>query len=57
MRDKVIFVDFTKTKTKRKKHSLLSILKNFFIKIFSSTNNPSDPNDTKKIIRYNRDIS
>lgn len=55
MRDKVIFVDFTKNKNK--KQSILSILKNFFRKIFNSTNTPSDPSDTKKVIHYNRDIS
>jgi hypothetical protein len=58
MRDKVIFVDFTKSKVKNKKETIFSKLKNLFRKIFSSTgSNPSDPNDTKKIIRYNRDIS
>lgn len=58
MRDKVIFVDFTKTKVKNKKETIFSKLKNLFRKIFSSTSsNPSDPNDTKKVIRYNRDIS
>ncbi|WP_161782734.1 hypothetical protein [Clostridium drakei] len=58
MRDKVIFVDFTRNKNK--KQSMLSMLKNFFRKIFSSENtpsNPSDPSDTKKVIHYNRDIS
>ncbi|AKA71145.1 hypothetical protein [Clostridium scatologenes] len=58
MRDKVIFVDFTKNKNK--KQSMLSMLKSFFRKIFNSANtpsNPSDPSDTKKVIHYNRDIS
>lgn len=57
MRDKLIFVDFTKNNKKNKKETLLWKLKNLLKKIFSSTNNSSDPDDNKKIINYNKDIS
>lgn len=57
MRDKVIFVDFTKNRGKAKKVSLLSRFKNLLKKIFNYTTDSSDPNNNKKVIRYNRDIS
>ena len=57
MRDKVINIDFTKNAKKNKNETLISSLKNFFKKLFRSPNKPSDPNDSKKIIYYNKDIS
>lgn len=57
MRDKVIFVDFTKNKEKSKRTSLLSRFKNLLKKIFNYKASPSDSNNNKKILHYNRDIS
>lgn len=57
MRDKVIHVDFTKNTRKNKNETFTSFLKSLFKKLFSSPNKPSDPNDGKKIIYYNKDIS
>lgn len=57
MRDKVIHIDFSKNKKKDKNHTFISLLKNLFKKSFSSPNKPSDPDNSKKIIYYNRDIS
>lgn len=57
MRDKVIHIDFTKNKKKDKNFSFISLIKNLFKKLFSSPTNPSDPDNSKKIIYYNKDIS
>lgn len=57
MRDKVVHVDFTKNTRKNKNEPGISLLKRLFKKLFSSPNKPSDPNDGKKIIYYNKDIS
>ncbi|MBV7275403.1 hypothetical protein I6U48_21100 [Clostridium sp. PL3] len=57
MRDKVIHVDFTKNRKNDKNRTFISVLKNLFKKLFYSPNNPSDPNNDKKIIYYNKDIS
>lgn len=57
MRDKVIHIDFSKNTKKNKSQSIISFLTNLFKKLFSSPNKPSDPNDNKKIIYYNKYIS
>lgn len=57
MRDKVVHVDFTKNKKKDKNRTFISVLKSLFKKLFYSPNKPSDPDNSKKIIYYNKDIS
>lgn len=57
MRDKIIYVNFAKNKRKNKNQTFFSLLKYTFKKLFSSTEKPSDSNDNKKIIYYNKDIS
>ena len=56
MHNKVIYVDFSKNKNK--KEPFLTSIINLIKKIFSSTNNPLDPNDNnKKVIHYKKGIS
>lgn len=58
MVDKVINVDFSKNKRKNKKDSFFDSLKNVFKKIFSSADEPTDPDDNKKkVIYYKKGIS
>lgn len=57
MRDNVIHINFAKNKRNNKNDTFISFLKSLFKKLFSSPNKPSDPNDDKKIIYYNKDIS
>lgn len=57
MRDKVIYIDFSKNKKRHKKEPFILILKNILTKIFSSANKNSNSNKNKKVIYYNKDIS
>jgi hypothetical protein len=57
MRNKIVYVDFTKNNKKNKKYTFVSLLKNLLKRLFISPNKPSDPNNDRKIIQYNKDIS
>lgn len=56
MRNKIIYVDFSKNKRKNNKLTFLSGIKSF-IKGLLGYNNSSTNNNSKKVIHYNRDIS